>query len=171
MRALALLAHRGLGGIGRHATLLLAGGVFSGLLLQDLAAALRPLLMPSIGLLLFLSVLRLDWQRVFAYARRWQIEMAWRYTKSELALQSPRLWFWHNRMKLLMIVALVYAFLLSLMRLDVAALRGELLRRWCHRTGRRYREAALPLYRVRLALSRLWLTHPPSVDFPLQNSG
>ncbi len=56
--------------IGRHATLLLAGGVFSGLLLQDLAAALRPLLMPSIGVLLFLSVLRLDWQRVFAYARR-----------------------------------------------------------------------------------------------------
>lgn len=30
---------------------------------------------------------------VFAYARRWQIEMAFRYTKSELALESPRLWF------------------------------------------------------------------------------
>ncbi|WP_409049692.1 transposase [Runella sp. MFBS21] len=33
------------------------------------------------------------WRMVFAYARRWQIEMAFRYTKSELALESPRLWF------------------------------------------------------------------------------
>ncbi len=65
-----MLAARALAPIGRHATLLLAGGVFSGLLLQDLAAALRPMLLPSIGTLLYLSVLRLDWQRVFAYARR-----------------------------------------------------------------------------------------------------
>ena len=65
-----LLVQGGLATLGRHATLLLAGGVFSGLLLQDLAATLRPLLMPSIGVLLFLSVLRLDWRRVFAYARR-----------------------------------------------------------------------------------------------------
>lgn len=34
------------------------------------------------------------WQMVFAYSRRWQLEMAFRYTKSELALESPRLWFW-----------------------------------------------------------------------------
>ena len=64
-----MLALRALAAIGRHATLLLACGVFSGLLLQDLAAALKPLLLPSIGVLLFLSVLRLDWTRVFAYAR------------------------------------------------------------------------------------------------------
>lgn len=65
-----MLALRAFAAIGRHATLLLAVGVFSGLLLQGLAAALKPLLLPSIGLLLFLSVLRLDWNRVFAYARR-----------------------------------------------------------------------------------------------------
>ncbi len=65
-----MLALRAVAAIGRHATLLLAVGVFSGLLLQGLAAALKPLLLPSIGLLLFLSVLRLDWKRVFAYARR-----------------------------------------------------------------------------------------------------
>src|SRR5205085_2054301 len=55
------------------------------------------------------------WRIVFAYARRWQIEMAYRYTKSELALESPRLWFWHNRLKLMLMVSLVYAFLLSLL--------------------------------------------------------
>ncbi len=65
-----MLAGRVLTAIGRRATLLLAVGVFAGLLLQDLAMALRPLFLPSIGLLLFLSVLRLDWQRVMAYARR-----------------------------------------------------------------------------------------------------
>ena len=29
---------------------------------------------------------------VLAYARRWQIEMGFRYNKSELAMESPRLW-------------------------------------------------------------------------------
>ena len=70
MKAAATLVLGGLGAVGRHASALLACGVFSGLLLQDLAAALRPLLMPSIALLMFLSVLRLDWRRVVAYARR-----------------------------------------------------------------------------------------------------
>lgn len=65
-----MLAGRVLAAAGRHATLLLAVGVFAGLLLQDLARALWPLFLPSIGLLLFLSVLRLDWQRVVAHARR-----------------------------------------------------------------------------------------------------
>ena len=70
VRPTVLLAARVLAAMGRQATLLLAGGVFAGLLLQDLAAALRPLLIPSIGVLLMLSVLRLDWRRVLAYARR-----------------------------------------------------------------------------------------------------
>ena len=33
-----------------------------------------------------------NWDVVFAYARRWQIEMSFRYGKSELAMESPRLW-------------------------------------------------------------------------------
>ncbi len=66
-----MLAGHFLAAIGRRATkLLLAVGVFAGLLLQDIAAALKPLFLPSIGVLLFLSVLRLDWRRVVAYARR-----------------------------------------------------------------------------------------------------
>lgn len=59
-----------LGFLGRHATACLAGGVFLGLALQGLAATLKPLLMPSIAALLFLSVLRLDWRLMADYARR-----------------------------------------------------------------------------------------------------
>ncbi len=58
------------------------------------------------------------WAVVLAYARRWQLEACWRFSKSELAIQSPRLWFWANRLKLMMMVALVYAFLLQLLAID-----------------------------------------------------
>lgn len=110
------------------------------------------------------------WAIVLAYARRWQVEMALRYNKSELAFESPRLWFWANRMKLLMIVTLVYAFLLHLLIPTLESVRDWLLRHWCHRTGNKVRKAHLPLYRLRSALSRLWLEYPPP-PISLQNSG
>jgi Transposase DDE domain len=109
------------------------------------------------------------WRVVFAYARRWQIEMSFRYGKSELAMESPRLWKWENRLKLLLMVTLVYAFLLSLLDPSQELLRQWLLRWWCHRNGKRNREASVPLYRLRSALSRLWLDYPPpssSLLFP-----
>lgn len=111
------------------------------------------------------------WKVVFAYARRWQIEMTWRFGKTELAMQSPRLWFWDNRLKLLLIVSLAYAFLLTLLDPLLKPLRDALLQRFCHRTGKRSRETPTPLYRIRTALSFLWLyTRPP--DWILcQNSG
>lgn len=96
------------------------------------------------------------WAVVFAYRRRWQIECAWRYSKSELAMESPRVWTWERREKLLLLVTLVYAFLLSLLAVEWEELRTWLLRAWCHRTGKRSREVAAPLYRLRSALSRLW---------------
>lgn len=113
------------------------------------------------------------WRIVFAYARRWQIEMAWRYCKHELAFQSPRLWRWDNRLKLLLMATLAYAFLLSLLDPALTALRRWLLRFWCHRTGKRCREdIATPLYRLRAALSRLWLAFkPPAVFLTYRNSG
>lgn len=112
------------------------------------------------------------WQVVFAYARRWQIEMTYRFAKSDLAMESPRLWSWDNRLKLLMMVALVYAFLLSLLAPAFLSLRTWLLRHFCHRTGKRYRDATIPLSRLRSALSQLWLRHPGSVPIPLaQSSG
>ena len=93
------------------------------------------------------------WHIMLAYQRRWQIEQAFRFNKSELALESPRLWLFENRLKLMMMVALIYAFLLSLLCLDS---HNDLLRYGCHRTGKRYKDAFLPLYRTRVALSYLF---------------
>ena len=49
------------------------------------------------------------WNIVYAYARRWQVEMAIRYNNSELAFESPRLLQWQHRKKLLLIATLAYA--------------------------------------------------------------
>lgn len=108
---------------------------------------------------------------VFAYARRWQIEMAFRFGKSELALQSPRLWFSHTRRKLLQMASLAHAFLLSLLRPEAKRLRDKLLERFCHRTGKRSRETPAPLYRLRAALAYLWNRFFTPVLPILQNSG
>ena len=115
-----------------------------------------------------LETLEDGWRVVFAYARRWQIEMAFRYNKSELALESPRLWEWQRRIKLLLMATLAYAFLLSLLDPLLEPLRAWLLRFFCHRTGKRSREVSAPLYRLRAALSRLWYDYPA---IPSQNSG
>ena len=111
------------------------------------------------------------WRIVFSYARRWQVEMSYRYSKTELGMESPRLWRWENRLKLLLLVSLVYAFLLSLLSDNQKLMVETLLRNWCHRTGKRYREAAVPLYRLRSAASRLWHTYPPELRFISLNSG
>jgi hypothetical protein len=113
----------------------------------------------------------LMWKVVFAYARRWQIEMAWRFGKTELAMQSPRLWSWDNRLKLLLIVSLVYAFLLTLLDPLLKSLRDLLLQRFCPRTGKRSRETPTPLYRLRTALTYLWLSTEPPFLALRQNSG
>lgn len=102
------------------------------------------------------------WRVVLAYGRRWQIEQTWRYSKSELAFESLRVWSWERREKLLLMATLVYAFLLSL--LVCPALCAWLLRLGCHRTGERSRTVAAPLYRLRAALAALWTDTPP---FPL----
>jgi Transposase DDE domain len=99
------------------------------------------------------------WQIIFAYARRWQIEMSLRFTKSELAFESPRLQSWEARLKFLLIACLAYAFLLSLLT-DTDFL-FQFISRYCHRTGKWSRTISTPLYRLRLALSNLWLTFRP----------
>lgn len=109
------------------------------------------------------------WTIVLAYARRWQVELTYRYAKTELAMESPRLWRWSTRLKLMMMVTLVYAFLLSLLTLLPPAVVQAILQRWCPRTGKRHRLVAMPLYRLRSALSRLWLVHPPRLAW--LNSG
>ena len=112
------------------------------------------------------------WALVLAYARRWQIELVWRYSKSELAMESPRVWDWDVRLKLLLLATMAYAFLLHLLASSFDALRALLLRNWCHRTGKRYQEVAAPLYRLRSALSRLWqAAAPPGYHLPVLNPG
>ena len=49
------------------------------------------------------------WKVVMAYARRWQIELAWKSCKSELGMQSPRVWQWETHLKLLGLATLAFA--------------------------------------------------------------
>ncbi|HEU4746132.1 MAG TPA: transposase [Anaerolineales bacterium] len=108
------------------------------------------------------------WKIVFAYARRWQIEMSLRFTKSEMAFESPRLLAWQARLKFLLIASLAYAFLLSL--LPDTDFLFQLLSSFCHRTGKWSQDVLAPLYRLRLALSRLWLLFRPH-SLPSLTSG
>ena len=101
------------------------------------------------------------WRIVLAYNRRWQVEMSIRFSKSELAFESPRLPSWERRSKLLAVATLVQAFLFALLHDFLLPLRTWLLEHWCHRTGKRNRLTAVPLYRLRLALSHLWLSFRP----------
>src|SRR5512136_2122838 len=110
------------------------------------------------------------WRIILAYNRRWQIEMSIRFDKAELAMESPRLRDWDARWKLLLLAALAQAFLLTLLAPCCEDVREWLLATWCHRTGQRSRTSATPLYRLRLALSNLWLTFRPS-SLPRLNSG
>ncbi len=101
------------------------------------------------------------WRIVFGYNRRWQIETAFRFDKSELAIESIRLLDWAARQKLMLIVAVVHAFLLALLSPTCQPLRQWLLSTWCHRTGKRSLSTEAPLYRLRLALSALWIAFRP----------
>lgn len=98
---------------------------------------------------------------VFTYKRRWQIETSFRYGKCELAMESPRVWAFENRLKLLSLVTLVYAFLIHLLEPSYRDLVQSVLRLKCHRTGKRCREVLAPLYRLRWAISRLWDEYHP----------
>jgi len=105
-------------------------------------------------------------------ARRWQIELVWRYAKSELAFESIRVQKWEARETLLLLASLAYAFVLHLLASSFDDMRAVLRRRGCHRTGKRYQAVAAPLYRLRAALSRLWqLAPPPGRRAPMLNSG
>jgi hypothetical protein len=92
------------------------------------------------------------WEMCFSYMHRWEIEQSFRCCKSELSMESPRLWFFKNTLKLLAMVSLVYDFLLRMLN-NWKPWTKKLLDNWCHRTGNRYRLAAIPIYRLRSAIS------------------
>jgi hypothetical protein len=104
------------------------------------------------------------WTIVFAYARSFDIEGTWRFSKSELGFECPRVRDPECCRKLLMMAALAYAFLLTLMSEEQRPLRIWLLNHYCHRRGHKARLVHLPLYRLRLALSRLWQRSPPRFE-------
>lgn len=92
------------------------------------------------------------WEMCFSYIHRWEVEQSFRCCKSELGMESPRLWFFQRTLKLLAIVSLVYDFLLRMLG-NWKAWTQQLFNTWCHRTGNRYRNAAVPIYRLRAAIS------------------
>ncbi len=96
------------------------------------------------------------WEVCFSYMHRWEIEQSFRCCKAELAMESPRLWFFQRTLKLLSIVSLVYDFLLRMLR-NWKAWTNHLMINWCPRTGNRYRLARIPIYRLRLAISNCLL--------------
>lgn len=100
------------------------------------------------------------WKVVFAYVRRWRIECSFRHLKSDLAIQSLRLFDWQARLKLLGLLTLAYGFLMTLMRERLRKARDWLLAFACPRRGQRMRDVEIPFSRLRLALSRLWLAFP-----------
>ncbi len=100
------------------------------------------------------------------YARRWQVEWALRFEKSDLGVQSVRVESCLYREKLWRLAELVHAFLLSLLMLLSPEALARLLH-WCHRTGRRAREAIAPIYRLHHALANLWKESPPTIAWPL----
>ena len=61
---------RALAFLGRHAGLMLAGGIFVGIVVPPLAAVAAPLLIPSIVLLLVVALVRLERRQIAALARR-----------------------------------------------------------------------------------------------------
>src|SRR5581483_10387659 len=102
------------------------------------------------------------WDLTFSYVSRWKIEEEFRFQKTELLIESLRLRDWEPRRKLLLLVTLAYGFLLWSLAPSLLRSRAHLLVHWQQRADWRQWKATLPLYRLRWALSRLWLTHPPS---------
>lgn len=92
------------------------------------------------------------WSIVKSYMKRWDVEQVFRFGKSGMGIQSIRLWFWENRLKLLMLVTLVMAFIMALLS-DNRKFARRLIDRWTPRTGKRQKKTFLPLYRLRLAIS------------------
>lgn len=96
------------------------------------------------------------WKMMHAYMRRWDVEQAFRCCKAELGCESPRLWFFENNLKLLSILTLVYDFLLRMI-CNWKTWTQRLFQNWGHRTGNRYRQATIPIYRLRAAISNVLL--------------
>jgi len=77
-----------------------------------------------------------------------------------MAIASLRVYDWEDRLKLLGLATLAFAFLMDLMRELFKKARDWVLEIACHRTGTRLEEVVIPFTRLRIALSKLWLCAP-----------
>jgi hypothetical protein len=110
------------------------------------------------------------WNIYWIYRKRWKIETCFRYEKSELAVETVRVFESEKREKILALVSLVHAFLLSLIDEKHEEIREWIFYRYCHRTGRKYREEDCPIYRLRWAISRFWQKYCPQFCFTVLSS-
>ena len=93
------------------------------------------------------------WKLCFAYFHRWNIEQAFRFNKAELGIEAPRLWSWENRLKMMAIIILVFDFLMQMVRNWNGWVR-MFIQKWGKRTGEKCKNAKIPLYRLRAAISK-----------------
>jgi len=83
-----------------------------------------------------------------------------------LAIETVRVWKREKRQKLFHMVSLVHSFLLRLLDKEHKELVEWILREYCHRRGKKHKEAVAPLYRLRWALSRFYHEIRPEFVFP-----
>ena len=96
------------------------------------------------------------WSILKAYMKRWDIEQVFRFGKTAMGIESPRLWFFERTLKLLALVTLVMDFLLSIV-VHHRNFARAIIDEWCPRTGNRQKKTFLPIYRLRLAIAQLIL--------------
>lgn len=105
------------------------------------------------------------WECYKAYCRRWQVETVFRYEKCELAIETIRMWKREKRNKLFHMVSLVHSFLLHLLTEEHKDLVQWILHEYCRRRGKKQKEAKVPIYRLRWALSRFFQEIRPVFSF------
>lgn len=106
------------------------------------------------------------WACYAAYCRRWQVETAFRFEKSEMAIETVRLWTTEKRNKLFQMIVLVHGLLLHFLDEEFQEMVDWLLHEYCRRRGKKQKKAKIPLYRLRWALSRFFQEIRPVFSFP-----
>lgn len=96
------------------------------------------------------------WEIFYSYMQRWDIEQAFRFNKSELGIQTIRVWKWETRLKIMALISIIYQFLLQFWRNWQSTVK-LIIRKWCPRTDKRLEKVRMPLYRLRMAIQALLL--------------
>ncbi|GAC1368504.1 MAG: hypothetical protein NVS2B12_27350 [Ktedonobacteraceae bacterium] len=105
------------------------------------------------------------WECYKAYCRRWKVETVFRFEKSELAIETIRIWTRKKRQKLLHMISLIHSILLHFLDEKYKDLVEWILNEYCCRKGKKQKKAKLPIYRLRWALSRFWQEIRPIFSF------